>query len=205
MRYLITLLIFFFFNTLATSAQETRVLVTEKKQGKRLVLIGENTTKDTLNVFFMVKSEGYRRSADRPTIKFINPGDKIPLITLIELNGATPTYSYTLVVNEEVNQTNITYDKPTVDIEKKITNKLVLFIDQDCKKCSYLRTLLSQNRINHQVFDIDDHPELFRQFNAFIEKKYPEINAVRLPAIWNKNYLLFGFDDATEILNELKK
>jgi len=94
MRHTITLLIIFIFTIIGCYAQETRVLITEKKQGKRLILQGENTTKDTLNVFFMVESEGYRRSANRPTIKFINPGEKIPLITLIALNGASPSYKY---------------------------------------------------------------------------------------------------------------
>lgn len=193
------------FCTITLYAQETRVLISEEKKGKRITLYGENTTQDTLNVFFMVQSEGFRRSADRPTIKFINPGEKISLITMIELANVPSSYNYTLVVNEEENNKSITHEKPTIDIEKQVTGKLVLFIDEDCQKCEYLKTLLTNNRIKYQLFDIDGDPELFHQFNLFVKKKHPEVDAIRLPVIWNKNEMLLGFDDANDILNYLNE
>lgn len=99
-------------------SQEKRILISEKKQGKRTVLFAENTTKDTLNVFFMVISEGYRKSADRPLIKDIPPHHKEPMITLIEIKGTPATYSYTLVVNEEEKSLNFTPKKKGKNIEK---------------------------------------------------------------------------------------
>lgn len=92
-------------------SQEKRVLISEKKQGKRTVLYAENTTKDTLNVFFMVISEGFRRSADRPLIKDIPPLSKEPMITLIEIKESPSNYTYTLVVNEAQNDLHFTPEK----------------------------------------------------------------------------------------------
>lgn len=188
-----------------TFAQDSRVLITEKKQGKRLIFMAENTTKDTLNVFFMVRSEGYRRSADRPTIQFINPGEKKALITLIELANVPSSYEYTLIVNEEDYSEGLSFKKATIDIEKQIANKVVLFSEPACEKCQLLHTELKVNRIEHQLFDISKDRELYKQFIAFIEKKYPDLQAMRLPVIWNKDELLFGWNQLDEIINKLKK
>ena len=51
---LIILFTFSVSSFLYSQNKETRVLISEKKTGKRIVLFAENTTKDTLNIFFMV-------------------------------------------------------------------------------------------------------------------------------------------------------
>lgn len=201
-KYLLTLILLSaFFNV---KAQDSRIEISEKKQGKRLVFMAKNVSQDTLNVFFMVRSEGYRRSADRPTIKFINPGESIPLITLIELTDVPSSYEYTLVVNDDDYTLDLTNKKTTIDIEKQITNRVVLFTEETCEKCQLLHTELNVNRIDHQVFDIGKDPELYQQFVTFIEKKYPEIQAMRLPVIWNKDELLFGWNELEEIIAKLR-
>ncbi len=203
LKFLLTLLLVSISYT--AFSQDDRILVSEKKQGKRIVFSAENITKDTLNVFFMVRSEGYRRSADRPTIKFINPGQKVQLITLIELSNVASSYDYTLIVNDEDYTLDLTNEKKTIDIEKQISNRVVLFTDETCEKCQLLHTELDVNKIDHQVFDINKDPELYQQFTAFIAKKYPEVQAMRLPVIWNKDELLFGWDQLEEIISKLKK
>ena len=201
-KFLLTLLVFVLGFT--AFAQDSRIDISEKKQGKRIVFSAKNTSSDTLNVFFMVRSEGYRRSADRPTIRFINPGESVQLITLIELTNVTSSYEYTLVVNDEDYSMGISFDKGVIDIEKQISNKIVLFSDIACEKCQLLHTELDLNRIEHQVFDIAKDPELYKQFIAFIEKKYPEVQAMRLPVIWNKDRFLFGWDQLDEAITLLK-
>ncbi|EDM43945.1 hypothetical protein SCB49_10157 [unidentified eubacterium SCB49] len=201
-NYLLTiLLIALGFNVLA---QDSRIVISEKKQGKRIVFTAKNTSKDTLNVFFMVRSEGYRRSADRPTIKFVNPGQTTQLITLIELTDVPSSYDYTLIVNDEDHSKSIEIEKETIDIEKQIAGKIVLFTEAACEKCQLLHTELDVNRIEHQVFDIDENQELYKQFIAFVRKKFPETQAMRLPVIWNKDKLLFGWNQLEEIITQLK-
>ena len=62
---------FLAFSSFQMYCQELKVLISEKKSGKRIVLFAENRTTDTLNVFFMVNAEGYRKSASKPVIKDI--------------------------------------------------------------------------------------------------------------------------------------
>ncbi|GHC63326.1 glutaredoxin [Ulvibacter litoralis] len=180
-------------------SQEKRILISEKKQGKRTILFAENTTKDTLNVFFMVLSEGYRRSANRPTIKDIPPHSKTPMITLIEISGTAASYEYTLVVNEEENNLNFTPEKKEKDIEKVITNKLVVFTMNDCEKCTELSASLENKGISHRAFNIHEDDMLYNQFIAFIEKKSPDTLKIQFPVIWNKTHHIFGYDTLEDI------
>lgn len=118
------LTVFALFIWVSAFSQDERIILSEKKQDKRIVLFAENTTKDTLNIFLMVTSEGYRRSADRPVIKNIPPLGKTPMITLIEMDGVPSTYDYTLVVNERKNDLNFSRQKRDIDIEKVISRKI---------------------------------------------------------------------------------
>ncbi len=185
-------------------SQDERIILSEKEQGKRIVLMAENTTKDTLNVFLMVTSEGYRRSADRPVIKNIPPSGKTPMITLIEMSGVPSTYDYTLVVNDMENDLNFSRQKRDINIEKVVLGKLVLFTTEGCKKCDALSVALEAKNIAHRSFDISKDPALYDQFILFIQKKQPEKIVIRLPMIWNKDYTVFGYDNLEKILKKLK-
>lgn len=57
-------------------SQQEKVIISENKKGKRIVLMAENKTTDALNVFLMVFAEGYRRSADKPILKDLPPLSK---------------------------------------------------------------------------------------------------------------------------------
>jgi len=114
-----------------------------KKTGKRIVLVAENLTQDTLNVFLMVNAQGYRKSASKPVIKNIPPKAQVPMITLIELANHEYMYTYDLIVNEQENNINLSFDSQIKDIQKNIEGKLVLFSTPDCEKCLALR--LGQN------------------------------------------------------------
>ncbi len=175
-------------------SQEGQVVISEKKTGKRIVLLAENQTPDTLQVFFMVYSEGYRRSADKPVVKAIPPQTKVPMITLIELNDVPSKYSYELIIKDK-NQPEIAYENEVVDIENAIKGKLVIFTLTRCKKCDALTKSLTANRISHMVFDIAREPALYRQFMKFIEAELSEQTRIQFPVIWNKDHTIFGYDD----------
>ncbi len=187
----------------ATFAQQIKVKLTEKKNGKRLVLIAENTTKDTLNVFLMVNSEGYRRSASRPVIKNIPPQSKIPMITMIEITGQQQSYTYDLIVNEEENHLSLNFDDKPKDIEQLIKNKLVLFTKTACKKCDDLKKALTEERITYQSFSLDNDPLIYRQFMALIEKDFTLETRIRFPIIWNKDQVLFSYEELNEMVIRL--
>lgn len=196
---------FFLIAAFSTYAQGLKVLITEKKKGKRIVLLAENKTADTLNVFLMVNATGYRKSASKPVIKNIPPSKKIPMITLIELDGEKPQYTYDLIVNKEEMDENITHDNQVKDIEKNIQDRVVIFSTEGCEKCTALAKALTKNRVKHRVFDIQENPVIYRQFMTFIEGELTVETKIRFPLIWNKTYPIFGFEELETMLLELEE
>jgi glutaredoxin len=184
-------------------AQDDKVVITEQKKGKRIVLYAENTTKDTLNVFFMVNAEGYRRSASKPQLQDLPPNSITEMITLIELTKIPSSYTYELIVNGEQQDISVTHLKETIDIEKTITGRLVLFSEKDCEKCVLLEKILLGNKTQFRNFDIREDEILYDQFIKFIYKKYPSKTEIRLPVVWNKDHVIFGYDNLEELLLEI--
>jgi len=189
--------------TLSTYAQGLKVLITEKKKGKRVVLMAENKTADSLNVFLMVNATGYRKSASKPVIKIIGPGKKIPMITLIELAGEESQYTYDLIVNEEQKDITITHEKQAKDIEKNIRDRVVIFSKEGCEKCIALSKTLTEKRIEHRMFDIAENPVIYRQFMTLIQSELTLETKIRFPIIWNKSYTIFGFEELESVVTEL--
>ena len=197
------LIIFLLFFSVTIYSQDRRVILSEKKTNKRIILFAENTTKDTLNIFFIVTSEGYRKSASKPIIKNILPESKIALITLIELDNKPSSYTYELIINEQENNLSFSFDKKAKDIEKIIAGKLVLFTMDNCDTCELLSKTLESRGVSHRSFNIDKDPILYRQFMAFIEKELTQETRIKFPIIWNKDHTIFGYNDLEIMVNGL--
>ncbi|MCB0458080.1 MAG: glutaredoxin [Flavobacteriaceae bacterium] len=203
MKYKVIILILLF-TTAFSYAQKEKVIVTEKKQGKRITLFAENTTQDTLNVFIMLTAQGYRRSADRPVVMNIPPKRKVRVMTLIEMDDQESSYTYNLIVNEKLdNSITVNPEKDIADIETVIKGKIVVFSKTDCPKCETLSAFLYKEQINHRVININEDPKLYRQFMNFIDKELKENTQIRFPVIWNKTYTIFGYDDLEQIVREI--
>ena len=185
-------------------AQGEKILITEKKRGKRVVLFAENVTKDTLNVFFMVNSEGYRRSADKPILKDIPPSSKIKLITLIELSTVESKYTYELIVNDNKKSKEVGYENKIIDIENVIKDKLVIFTLRSCEKCKALLSKLAINRVPFKSYDIAQEPLRYRQFMRYIEDELTGTSRIVFPVIWNKDHTIFGYDDLELLFAQLQ-
>ena len=193
------------FVTSVTMAQEDKVDIFEKKSGKRTVLMAENKTADTLSVFLMVHAEGYRRSADKPILKNLAPHSKTPMTTLIALDNVPSSYTYDLIVNEDLNNDiHVSQEKEVVDIENAIKGKLVIFRMTVCEKCDALISLLQSKRIQHRVFNIENDGALYAQFMSFIDKELTSETRIRFPVIWNKNHTIFGYDEVENLLKKLE-
>lgn len=184
-------------------AQAEKVLITEKKKGKRVVLQAENVTSDTLNVFFMVNSNGYRRSADKPILKDIPPKSKIKMMTLIELTNVESSYTYELIVNGKNKPKEIDYTNKIIDIENVIKGKLVIFTLTPCEKCKVLLSQLSLNHTPYQSYDIAKEPLRYRQFMKYIEDELTGATRITFPVIWNRNHTIFGYDELETIMVKL--
>jgi glutaredoxin len=185
-------------------AQGLKVLIKEQKRGKRIVLIAENKTRDTLNVFLMVNAEGYRRSASKPVIKNIPPLAEVPMMTLIELDGVDSQYTFDLVVNEKSSPLSYSFDEPERDIERAVKGKLIIFSADGCGKCELLSESLTAMRVQHTVFNIEEETLLYSQFMSFIERKLTSETKIRFPLIWNRDDVIFGYDNLEELVEKLE-
>ncbi len=116
-------------------SQGLDVIISEEKKGKRIVLFAENTTADSLNIFLLVKAEGYRKSASKPVVMNLAPRSRVPVVTLIELDGSPSQYTYDLVVNREKRDVSLATKNQAKDLVSLISNRIVLFTVHECEKC----------------------------------------------------------------------
>lgn len=199
------ILILFFVSFGSAYGQSEKVRIYEEKRGKRLFIMAENTSADTLNVFLRIISEGYRRSADKPILKNLIPFSKTEMTTLIELKDVPSSYTYDLIVNDGLNnEIDLSYDSTVIDIAPQLEGKLVIFTIDNCDKCSLLTSLLEAQRLPHQSFNIQQDDALYQQFMKFTGEPTQDNEKIRFPVIWNKDHTLFGFDDLETLLQELK-
>lgn len=185
-------------------SQGLKVLISEEKSGKRITLFAENKTADTLNVFLTVNAEGYRRSASKPVVKDIPPAERIPMITLIELDGVASRYTFEMVVNDTSSDRAFSYEEPERDIERVIKGQLVIFSADECQKCELLSEQLTEKHIQHRMFNIIEDAVLYGQFMSFIERRLTGATKIRFPIIWNKDDVIFSYDNVEEILTLLE-
>lgn len=184
--------------------QNTAVLISEVKKGKRTQLFAENTSADTLNVFLMVDPTGYRRRAVEPVVKNIPPGRKLPMITLIELADEPSSYTYEMVVNRKAKAIDAVSQVEAPDIEKLLRNKLVVFTKQNCEACDRLMGSLKDQRIGHTAFGIEENSVIYRQFMQHISGQLTVETKIRFPIVWNRDQVLFGYENIAELLKLLK-
>ena len=83
-------------------SQKNGVSIIEEVTPKRTFLYAENIADTPKIVFLKVDATGYRRRSDRPLIETIAPKSKKLLITLIPLTNVESKYTYTYIVNDEL-------------------------------------------------------------------------------------------------------
>ena len=88
-------------------AQQNGVFIIEEKKTKRHLIYAKNTTTENRSVFLKVNAIGYRRTADRPTIKIIPPNSKVLLTTLIPLKNTKNSYTYIFTANLELENLDV--------------------------------------------------------------------------------------------------
>ena len=72
--------------------------ISVRSEHKKIVYVATNVTDKPLDLFFKVDSEGFRRSADRPTITTIPAKSSKDLLVLIPKRNADTTHTYIAVV-----------------------------------------------------------------------------------------------------------
>jgi len=85
-----------------------------------------------------------------------------------------------------------------------IEGKIVIFATSTCEKCDALVQQLQEKRISHRVLNITEDAILYNQFMRLIERDLKEETRIRFPVIWNKDRVIFGYDEMETILLELQ-
>lgn len=122
LRLVYILLFFSFFNLFS---QEKEVYLVEEKQKKRTILYIQNDTDKSKSVFLKIKPIGYRKSAHRPIIKNIPSKSKVQILILIPLKDVTSSYTYDLVVNEDLENIDIKRSQIQQNIPKQLKDSLL--------------------------------------------------------------------------------
>ncbi|KAA1246675.1 hypothetical protein [Aquimarina sp. RZ0] len=105
---LLKLILIFSFSFSFTQKKEVRLI--EDQQKKRTIIYIQNDSDIDKSVFLKINPLGYRRSAHRPIIKNIPANSKVQMIVLIPLTDAVSSYTYDLIVNDELK---------TIDLDRK--------------------------------------------------------------------------------------
>lgn len=152
--------LFFFFLTLNIIAQKQHkhVTLSEKKQGKRVILYASNTDSIAYDVFLKVDTKDFRRSSNRPIIKNIPANSKIKLLTLIQLTNTKGIYKSTFIVNVVSYGMQINKDHEALDfkIDRALKSRHVtIFTKNRCNICPVATKILRSNNINYTEYNID--------------------------------------------------
>lgn len=172
-------------------AQKT-VQISDTTVGKRITVFAQNTADTIVNIFFKIEAKGYRKSAERPVIVDLPPKRKIKVATLVKVNPEAADYRYVLVVNDtKADDIHVTKDRDYIaDITPLLKDRIVIFGHPNCDRCQVLIQRLTARKIPHKYFNIDQDALLYDQFSSFLDKIGQQSDTLRLPVVWNKNYLM---------------
>lgn len=119
-------LYFLFMISFSSFSQEKRdeVRLIEEKLRKRTIIYIQNDAETAKSVFLKINPTGYRRSAQRPIIKMIPPKSKVQMCILIPLTDVPSSYTYQLIVNDELENINTKRGK---ELKEGIVNQKTTF------------------------------------------------------------------------------
>ena len=155
--------IFLFCNISEVLAQEKQVRLVEDIQKKRTIIYVQNDTDSDKSVFLKINPIGYRRSAQRPIIKNIPANSKVQMIILIPFTDVKSSYTYNLIVNEELQNIDAKRQKQNSK-ETSISNTskydLLIYTEQNCTTCDTLIQKLKDKKVDFLEIDIDSKNNL---------------------------------------------
>ncbi|MBQ4820321.1 glutaredoxin domain-containing protein [Aquimarina sp. MMG016] len=139
-------------------AQEKPVRLVEEILKKRTILYVQNDTDSEKSVFLKVNPTGYRKSAQRPIIKKIPAKSKSQMLILIPLTDVESSYTYNLIVNDELETMQVDRSKgpkKEAPVSSIMRAEHIVFTKKDCKKCELLISKLQAKYIKFREVNID--------------------------------------------------
>lgn len=204
--------ILIYLNTLlftAVLAQEKPIFLVEDVQKKRTIIYVQNDTDSDKSVFLKINPIGYRRSAQRPIIKNIPANSKVQMLILIPFTDQESSYTYDLVVNNELENITANRKKRTLkEVPPQTVSKFKLFVytSQDCKRCDTLRQKLKEKEVKFLEVDIDGKNNLLSPvfWRKMKDQGYTREN-IKLPFAKTNKRLFYPIDDFDEFVENLTR
>ncbi|WP_299150718.1 hypothetical protein [uncultured Dokdonia sp.] len=193
---LLTVSMVFFAKAQNTSTPDVELI--EEKQPKRWLLYAQNNTDQEQEAFLIVQGEGFRRSADRPVIKKIPPNEKVLMITLIPLRGATPTYTKIFNYNnklQSISKRKGEDDEAYVNIRPIIANEFTVFTEDNCDKCEVLINYLNDNHLKYRTLVVSKHKKVADFMFQHLKSDGHDGSKVGLPVIMHKGKKNYDIED----------
>ncbi|ANH61618.1 hypothetical protein [Dokdonia donghaensis] len=199
---LVTVSMVFFAKAQNTSTPDVELI--EEKQPKRWLLYAQNNTDQEQEAFLIVQGEGFRRSADRPVIKKIPPNEKVLMITLIPLRGATPTYTKIFNYNnklQSISKRKGEDDEAYVNIRPIIASEFTVFTEDNCDKCEVLINYLNDNHLKYRTLVVSKHKKVADFMFKHLKSDGHNGGKVGLPVIMHKGKKSYDIEDIDAFIN----
>lgn len=190
-------------------AQEKQVRLVEDVQKKRTILYVQNDTDSDKSVFLKIDPIGYRRSAQRPIIKNIPAKSKVQMLILIPFTDVKSSYTYNLIVNEELQNIDVKRQKEKPkEVSFRDTSKydLLIYTEKNCTKCDTLTQKLKNEKIDFLEIDIDSkNNQLSPQFwDAMYFKGYNR-KRIRIPFAKKNGRLYHPITDFDKFIHTITR
>lgn len=205
LQFLVTILLLSV-SVFAKAQTPPAVELIEEKQPKRWNLYAQNNTDEMQEAFLLVQGEGFRRSADRPTIKKVPPRSKVLMITLIPIKGVTPTYTKIFTFQEEALQTVRKRKgegrEEYVNIRPLDPKELTIFVEEDCPLCKMLVDFLNKNHYKYRKMDIHTHYKVREFMFDHLKKGGYKSGMVGMPVIMYQNRKHWSINDMEDFIKK---
>ncbi|MFD2565369.1 hypothetical protein [Aquimarina rubra] len=195
--------------SLSIYAQEKTVHLVEDVQKKRTTIYVQNDTDSDKSVFLKINPIGYRRSAQRPIIKNIPANSKEEMLILIPLTDVASSYTYDLVVNEELENIDVKRQKEKPkEVPPQTVSKYKLFVytEQNCARCDSLKQKLNDKKVEFLEVDIDSRNNLLSPvfWRKMQEEGYTREN-IELPFVKKNKKLYYPISDFDTFIEEITR
>ncbi|SEL81933.1 hypothetical protein SAMN04487910_3353 [Aquimarina amphilecti] len=195
--------------TATAYCQEKLVYLVEDVQKKHTVIYVQNDTNLDKSVFLKIDPIGYRRRAQRPVLKNIPANSKVQMSILIPLTDKESSYTYNLIVNDQLENINTRRqkEKPKEIKSQTIANyKLFIYTDQDCNRCDTLIQKLKENKIRFLEVDIDSKNNLLSPlfWRKMLKEGYTREN-IELPFAKKNKKLYYPIPNFDILIEEITK
>lgn len=188
--------------------QEKQVRLIEDVQKKRTTIYVQNDTDIDKSVFLKINPIGYRRSAQRPVIKNIPAKSKVQMIILIPLTDVASSYTYNLIVNEELQNMEVDRTKgpkKEAPLSSILKSEIIIFTKESCEKCQLLITKLQLDHVKFREININSKNRYINYLWKLLNDKGYNKTTAQLPLSLKQGELIHPIGNIDDFVSSVSK